>query len=113
MEFLSLSGAHNPSSCSSMSPQAPPTVWQWVCVSVWVSCWVEPLRGQQAPICRHNKSISKWCSYILVARWSSKAGHFPLECICVVKKNEMGEEGVTEIDGRWGATFTGVAGEAQ
>lgn len=36
-----------------------------------------------------------------------------MECICVVKKNEMGEEGVTEIDGRWGATFTGVAGEAQ
>lgn len=35
-----------------------------------------------------------------------------MECICVVKKNEMGKEEVTEIDGRWGAALTGVAREA-
>jgi hypothetical protein len=28
------------------SPQAPSTVWPWVSASVWVSCWVEPLRWQ-------------------------------------------------------------------
>ena len=37
------------------SPQPPSTVWLWVCVSVWVSCWVEPLWGQHAPVCKHNR----------------------------------------------------------
>lgn len=60
---------------------------------------------------RHSGG-SKWCSYVLVARWSSKAEHFPLECICVVKKNEMGDEDMTEIDGRCRAALTGVAREA-
>jgi hypothetical protein len=26
-----------------------------VSVSVCVSCWVEPLRGQYAPVCKHNR----------------------------------------------------------
>lgn len=32
--------------------------------------------------------------------------------ICVVKKNEMGDEDVTEIDGRCRPELTGVAREA-
>lgn len=32
--------------------------------------------------------------------------------ICVVKKNEMGDEDVTEIDGRCRPALTGVAREA-
>jgi hypothetical protein len=39
------------------SPQAPLTVWLWMSVSVWVSCWVEPLRGQHATVC-NNKRVS-------------------------------------------------------
>jgi hypothetical protein len=38
------------------SPQAPSTLWLWVSVSVCVSCWVEPLRGQHAPVCNHNRA---------------------------------------------------------
>jgi hypothetical protein len=38
------------------SPQAPSTVWLWVSVSVWVSCWVESLRGQHAPVCMVQES---------------------------------------------------------
>lgn len=34
-------------------------------------------------------------------------GHFPLECVCVVKKDEVGDEDVTEIDGRCRASLTG------
>ena len=28
------------------TPQDLSNVWLWVSVSVWVSCWVDPLRGQ-------------------------------------------------------------------
>lgn len=52
---------------------------------------------------------------ILVCWWPddpSEAECFPLECICVVKKNEMGDEDVTEIDGRCRPALTGVAREA-
>jgi hypothetical protein len=46
MEFLTLLGPTVLPSISSMSPQGPSTVWLWVSASVWVSCWVKPLRGQ-------------------------------------------------------------------
>lgn len=37
----------------------PSNVWLWASVSVSVSCWVEPFRGQLcwAPVSKHNKSI--------------------------------------------------------
>jgi hypothetical protein len=39
------------------SPQPSSIVWLWVSVSVWLSCWVEPLRGQYAPVCITNLSM--------------------------------------------------------
>jgi hypothetical protein len=58
------------------SPQPPSTDWLWVCVSVWVSCWVEPLWGQHAPVCKHSRvslvvlGIAV-CPYGRVSIWAS------------------------------------------
>jgi hypothetical protein len=37
------------------SPQDPSTALMWVSVYAWVSCWMEPLREQSAPVCKHNR----------------------------------------------------------
>jgi hypothetical protein len=47
---------HNISSYSSLSPQAPSTVWLLVSASVWVSCWVDPLREQYAILMSASKT---------------------------------------------------------
>jgi hypothetical protein len=40
---------------SCKSPQDPSTVWPWVSESVWVSYWVEPLRGHLVLVWKHNR----------------------------------------------------------
>jgi hypothetical protein len=57
MDFLSPPGPKSFLLFFRKNPQAPSTVWLWVSTSVWVSCWVESLRGQHVTIYKH-KSIS-------------------------------------------------------
>jgi len=57
-KFLSSSGPVILLQFFNMSPQAPSTVWVWVSVSVWISCWVLSRRGQHAPVCKHNRVSS-------------------------------------------------------
>jgi hypothetical protein len=74
--FLSpLRGPHPSLKLFHMSPQAPFTVWLWVSASLWVSYWVEHLRGQPCytPVCMHN-SVSLMLSGmpladLLSSRW--------------------------------------------
>ena len=37
------------------SLQTSSSVWLWVPISVWVTCCVEPLRGQHASVCKHTR----------------------------------------------------------
>jgi hypothetical protein len=39
----------------SWESQVPSTVWLCVSVSVWISCWMGPLRRQLAPVCTYYK----------------------------------------------------------
>jgi hypothetical protein len=62
------------------SPQAPSTVWLCVSASVWVSQWVEPLREQHAPVCKHN-ILSLIVSGIGACPWDgSQIGWLLVDC---------------------------------
>jgi hypothetical protein len=56
------------------SPQAPSTIWLWVSAFVWVTCCLDPLRGQHAPLCKHIR-LSLLVLGIGVCPWNgSKLG---------------------------------------
>ena len=50
------------------SPKIISSVWLCVCASVWVGFRVEPLRGQFAPVCKHNR-VSLIVSRIGACLW--------------------------------------------
>ena len=51
------------------SPQGPSSVWLWVSASVWIRCWMGPLRSQpyEDPVCKCIiNSVSDWLILVTV-----------------------------------------------